>query len=228
LAKARDRSEWLAGNRLDHRQADASADAPDPPHWPPDNLAAYYQSEAFLRQVRSLQRRLERSYSHIDAESIVFDAVSDLLVREIRQHCIYDQFMIKFKTEGQFLRYLYETCCSKIIDNARSFQRKFRQLTEEENVEDDSMGPEEAAIEEEERARNVELVRELETDVISKLPKLDRLILKHRIAGKKFQEIADLLDTGLSTVHRRYKAVLTKLANRLTVQISAEKIRPTR
>ena len=154
--------------------------------------------------------------------------MGDLLVKEVQQHCIYDEFMLKFETERHFLRYLYETCCRKVIDNARSFQRKFRQLVDEENVEDTSMGPEESAIEWEEHARNAELVRELEKTVISKLPKLDRLILKHRIDGRKFQEIADLLDIGLSTVHRRHRAVIEKLANQLEGRVEVKKIRPTR
>lgn len=170
---------------------------------------------------------MERTYANIDAESIVFDAVGDLLVKEIEQHCIYDQFMLKFETEGHFLRYIYETCCRKVVNNARSFQRKFRQLLDEDNVKDSAMGPEETAIDAEERTRNADLVRELETAVISKLPKLDRLILKHRIAGKKFQEIADLLDIGLSTVHRRHQAIIKKLANQLEGRADVQRIRPT-
>lgn len=202
--------------------------ARDQSAWPPENLAEYYQSDAFLRQLKTLQRRLERTYSNVDAETIVFDAVGDLLVKEVKRHCIYDQFMLKFDTEGHFLRYLYETCCSKVIDNARSFQRRFRQLLEEDNVEDTGMGPEETAIESEERTRNANLVRELETTVIRRLPKLDRLILKHRIEGKTLQEIAELLDIGVSTVHRRHKAIIEKLANHLEGRVEVQRVRPTR
>jgi RNA polymerase sigma factor (sigma-70 family) len=206
----------------------ALAETRDRIAWPPENLAEYYQSASFLRQLKILQRRLQRHYANIDAESIVFDAVGDLLVKELERHCIYNQFMLKFETEGHFLRYLYETCCRKVIDNARSFQRKFRQLREEENVQDTSMGPVETAIDAEERSRNAELAQELETAVIRKLPKLDRLILKHRIAGKKFQDIADLLEIGLATVHRRHKAIIQKLASQLDGRVEMEKIRPTR
>ena len=196
--------------------------------WPPENLAEYYQSAAFLKEIKTLQRRLERSHPKIDAETIVFDAVADLLVKEIGQHSIYNQFMCRFETEGHFLRYLYETCCRKVIDNARSFQRKFRQLIDEEKVEYTGPGPEESAIESEEAIRNIELVKDLEVNVISKLPKLDRLILKYRIEGKKFHEIADVLDISVSTVHRRHKAIIAKLANQLEGRKEVKKVRPTR
>lgn len=201
----------------------AVAEARDDSTWPPSNLAEYYQSDAFLKQLTILQRRLERTYSNVDAEIIVYDVVSDLLVKEVERHSIYDKFMLKFATEGHFLRYLYEACCRKVIDNARSFQRRFRQLLDEESLEDTGMGPEETAIDAEERNRTAELVRELERTVISKLPTLDRLILKHRIDGKKFQEIADLLDIGVATVHRRHRAVIDKLANRLEGRMKAKK-----
>lgn len=171
---------------------------------------------------------MERTHPHIDAETIVYDAVADLLVKEIGQHCIHNQFMYKFETERHFLRYLYETCCRKVIDNARSFQRKFRQLTDEDKVEDTGLGPEDLAIESEEAVRNIELVRDLEVNVIKKLPKIDRLILKYRIAGQKFHEIAELLDIGVSTVHRRHKAIIEKLANQLEGRVEGKKVKPTR
>ena len=200
----------------------------DRSEWPPENLADYYRSNYFLNHIKTLQRRLERSYPNADVEVIVYDAVTDLLVKEIEHHCIYNTFMHRFQTESQFLRYLSETCCSKVIDNARSFQRRFRQLLDEDTVEDSSMGPEEQAIALEEAAQKLEMVRDLETTVINKLPKLDRLILKHRVEGKKFHEIAELLDIGVSTVHRRHKDIIERLANQLEGQTEGKKIRPMR
>ena len=200
----------------------------DESDWPPSSLAAYYGSNRFLTQMKRLQRRLAMAYQHIDAESIVFDAASDILVKEIHQHCIYDKYLVKFPTENHFIQYVYEASCRKVIDSARSFQRRFRQLQDENNVQYTGPGPEDIAIESEERACNENLVRELERSAIRKLPKLDKLILKHRVEGRTFQEIAELLDIGVATVHRRYKAIIKNLAEQLGGMKGAKKYEPTR
>lgn len=196
--------------------------------WPPDSLPEYYKSDAFLKHLRTLQRRLQRTYANVEAEIVVFDAAADLLVKEIQQQCVYDKFLHRFPTERHFLRYLYEACCRKVIDQARSFQRKFRQLLDPDDVQDSRSGPEDSAMESEEQARSVRLVKDLEKSVISKLPKIDQLVLNYRLAGRSFPEIAELLELGVATVHRRYKAVISKLAAQLESQGEGQKIRPTR
>jgi RNA polymerase sigma factor (sigma-70 family) len=209
--------EFGGGRGVIHEEAGLSK-ASDAAEWPPDSLSEYYRCDAFLRHIKILQRRLEKTYPNADAESVVFDAAADLLVKEIRKQLVYDKFLHRFPTERHFLRYLYRMCCRKVIDNNRSFQRRFRQLLDADDVQDTAIGPEEAVIGWEKFDETFRVAKDLEKTVIAKLPKMDRLILKHRLAGRTFSEIADLLELGVATVHRRYKVVISKLASHLESQ----------
>ena len=194
--------------------------------WPPSDLAEYYKSSGFYAKLATLEKRLDRTYQGIDSHSIIYDSAADLLLKEVASHLIYARYMAKYPTEADFLRYLYETCCRKVIDEARSFQRRFRQLDNEENIPDSGLSPEQIAIEQEEVEKNQRLVRDLRINVLNRLTKVDKLIFKHRIAGQTLQEIASQLDLGVTTVHRRYRMILKQLADELEGRQAVEKIKP--
>lgn len=183
--------------------------------WPPADLAEYYNSTQFLAKMGVLKRRLERDYPDADAETIVYDVVADSLVKEIENKDLYVNTMGKFSTERKYLNYLYKSCRRKVIDKARSFQGKFRQLLDDDSVEYGGLGPGEIAIEEEARIDQENLVKGVRR-IMRSMSSIDRLILTKRLEGATYTEIAEHLRMSVSGVHNRFATIKRIIAIRFT------------
>lgn len=187
----------------------------DQSDWPPSSLADYYGSGRFIRHLKTIAASLKRRYQCDEAEQITYDAAADVLIKELQDQDLYGGCLIRYPTERHFFRYVYESCCHKLIDLSRSFQRRFRRLIDEHQVVDSGPGPESLVIESEERAWMQDTARKLKSKVISKMSKLDQEILLLRIDGISFQQIGERLGVAPSTAHRRYGQVIQQLADYL-------------
>lgn len=183
--------------------------------WPPSDLAAYYRSPGFLKRTRSLKRLLERNYSNIDAEVLLYDVVADSIVKELKNQEAGRLCLAKFPTEKRYFAYLRKACTNRIIDGARSFQGKFRQLLEEDDVEDPRLGPSESALERELDWQKGQMVGEINR-AVKKMPKIQQIVFMRRVTeNKTFAEISKTLQISKSQAFRLFENAVRELSKHL-------------